>query len=50
MEKNDGIKTVVWNPSDETLAPCGHDDLMGYLTGLPCGECVRKAHRKAVGR
>lgn len=29
-------------------ARCGHEDLLGYFTNLPCGKCVRKAHKKAT--
>jgi hypothetical protein len=31
-------------------AKCGHVDPLGYFTNLPCGKCVRKAHKKAVGK
>lgn len=31
-------------------ATCGHEDALGYLTGNPCGKCVRKAYRKAMGK
>ena len=31
------------------LATCGHEDTIGYLTNTPCGKCVRKNHKKALG-
>ena len=31
------------------LATCGHEDSLGYLTNNPCGKCVRKNHKKALG-
>jgi hypothetical protein len=34
----------------DMVAVCGHDDPLGYLTGLPCAECTREAHAKAMGR
>ena len=32
------------------FATCGHEDSLGYLTNNPCGKCVRKAHKKAIGK
>jgi len=32
------------------LATCGHEDSLGYLTSTPCGKCVRKNHKKAIGK
>jgi len=49
MTTNNGIRVVVFNPTQqETLATCGHDDLMGYFAGQPCAKCVRVNHLKAV--
>lgn len=32
------------------IAKCGHEDVMGYLTGTACYDCAKKNHRKAMGR
>lgn len=29
-------------------ATCGHVDMLGALTGTPCGKCTRKRHRAAT--
>jgi len=34
---------------DKMSAKCGHNDPLGYFTGLPCGACTRKAHAQATG-
>jgi hypothetical protein len=34
----------------DMVATCGHDDPLGYLTGLPCAACTREAHNKAMGK
>ena len=36
--------------SKPMIAPCGHDDPLGHLTGTACGKCARKNHKKAMGR
>ena len=33
---------------DTYLATCGHEDMIGWMVGLPCGDCTRKAHRKVT--
>lgn len=45
--QNDDHDPVTSKP---LIATCGHEDSLGYFTNLPCGKCVRKAHKKAVGR
>jgi hypothetical protein len=40
-------------PSVDTsnmIAKCGHEDMLGYFAGTVCGKCVRKNHKKAMGR
>ena len=32
----------------KATATCGHEDTLGYLTGLPCGDCAREGHRQAT--
>lgn len=31
-------------------AKCGHEDALGYFSGTVCGNCARKAHKKAMGK
>lgn len=38
------------NKPKQYTAKCGHTDPLGYFTNLPCGKCVREAHKKAVGK
>jgi hypothetical protein len=49
----EGIHVTVIDPTKpETfgIATCGHEDLLGYFAGTPCGPCVRDAHRKVADR
>ena len=32
----------------QAVAKCGHEDELGYLTGTPCGKCVKRSHRQAT--
>ena len=42
--------TITNKETVKRTATCGHGDLLGYFTNLPCGKCVRKAHKKATKR
>lgn len=33
----------------EGLTSCGHQEIFGFLTGLPCGECVESARKRMFG-
>jgi hypothetical protein len=51
-EKNDAkmAKDMLKGATSNRPAPCGHNDLLGYLTNTPCLSCTKKNHKKAMGK
>lgn len=51
-EKNDTkmAKDMLKGATINRKAPCGHNDLLGYLSNTVCSSCAKKNHKKAMGR
>ena len=51
-EKNDAkmAKDMLKGATSNRPAPCGHNDLLGYLTNTACLSCAKKNHKKAMGK
>jgi hypothetical protein len=43
-------KDVMANATTNLKAKCGHEDMLGYFAGTVCGNCARKAQKKAMGK
>ena len=47
QKKDDKMaKSVMQGATTNLKATCGHEDLLGYLTGTVCANCVKKERRK----
>jgi len=33
---------------EETLATCGHDDVLGYLSNTSCKKCADRGHKEST--